>query len=1065
VPVECPYCGFKMNPKPPRAGEFKPSCPSCKQPFKLIAQGSPETGFTITVEPLQAPSSTTPQSTPPKPAPSASASASAGGSDAPTGVYAPVPAPAPAPKSAPPKPAPSASAGGSDAPTGVYAPVPAPAPAPKPAPRASASAGGSDAPTGVYAPVPAPTPAPKSAPPKSAPPKSAPVSSTELTQVEGERTGVYAPPRADDADVTGVYHPDASPAASASARSGRGNDRTVSEATGVFRESGRSSESQDDATGVFAAPGSEQSSSKTRFDARRNQTVADARKGINMQREDVDIPRNLGGYEIIRELGRGGMGAVYLARQVSLDRPVALKVMSRQFADDPVFLARFMREAYAAAQLVHHNVVQIYDIGSQDDLHFFSMEFVEGRSLGDLIKKEGKLDAEVAVGYTLQAARGLKFGHDHGMIHRDIKPDNLMLNIHGVVKVADLGLVKLPGQRSDPDEAGPSNPSALADLAADVTSANVAMGTPAYMSPEQCRDAANVDHRADIYSLGCTLYVLLTGRPPFEGRTAIEVMTKHATEAIIPPEQIVDRVPKSVSKVLLKMMAKNPDDRHADMGEVIRELEEWLGVSSTGKFSPREEDLQVLERCIAQFDGGSLVKLRRMILTIFFGVTGGLGLLLLLLGLVSPWAGLFGASLLSLGVLSGLAYFVIDGVTQRSYLFTKVRDYLMGNRLKDWLQLALGGLLVLLLLWVTGLFWIWVGLGVVSVLLAFGLYYAIDRRLAAQRAEPLADAERMFKQMRLKGLEEDALRQFVWKFGGPRVEEFYEALFGYEAKLAARMWVNPSEERRPKAKFAAWREPIIRWIEARQEQRRLARERAVLQKLEEKRLKAEGASEAEAKEQAANVAEAMVEQAAEIKKAEKAERAELAQGLERTQIGEAGATVAVRPAARPPRKLNIKQMADAAAKAKKPSKPVPKIRPIKLVVNLLFGGQTRFILGAVLLAGGLLWMNQNGVFSNPSGNSLGLLLNPPAKPLNLPGLPEAVGNLFKGGNAAIAGLILIGSSVLGGAGLFYLASAVVAVFGPGFIPEGLVPFPAHLVSLALAGVLAVLGFLIVPSQK
>ena len=981
-----------MNPKPPRAGEFKPSCPSCKQPFKLIAQGSPETGFTITVEPLQAPSSTTPQSTPPKPAP-------------------------------------SASAGGSDAPTGVYAPVPAPAPAPKPAP------------------------------PKSAPPKSAPVSSTELTQVEGERTGVYAPPRADDADVTGVYHPDASPAASASARSGRGNDRTVSEATGVFRESGRSSESQDDATGVFAAPGSEQSSSKTRFDARRNQTVADARKGINMQREDVDIPRNLGGYEIIRELGRGGMGAVYLARQVSLDRPVALKVMSRQFADDPVFLARFMREAYAAAQLVHHNVVQIYDIGSQDDLHFFSMEFVEGRSLGDLIKKEGKLDAEVAVGYTLQAARGLKFGHDHGMIHRDIKPDNLMLNIHGVVKVADLGLVKLPGQRSDPDEAGPSNPSALA---ADVTSANVAMGTPAYMSPEQCRDAANVDHRADIYSLGCTLYVLLTGRPPFEGRTAIEVMTKHATEAIIPPEQIVDRVPKSVSKVLLKMMAKNPDDRHADMGEVIRELEEWLGVSSTGKFSPREEDLQVLERCIAQFDGGSLVKLRRMILTIFFGVTGGLGLLLLLLGLVSPWAGLFGASLLSLGVLSGLAYFVIDGVTQRSYLFTKVRDYLMGNRLKDWLQLALGGLLVLLLLWVTGLFWIWVGLGVVSVLLAFGLYYAIDRRLAAQRAEPLADAERMFKQMRLKGLEEDALRQFVWKFGGPRVEEFYEALFGYEAKLAARMWVNPSEERRPKAKFAAWREPIIRWIEARQEQRRLARERAVLQKLEEKRLKAEGASEAEAKEQAANVAEAMVEQAAEIKKAE---RAELAQGLERTQIGEAGATVAVRPAARPPRKLNIKQMADAAAKAKKPSKPVPKIRPIKLVVNLLFGGQTRFILGAVLLAGGLLWMNQNGVFSNPSGNSLGLLLNPPAKPLNLPGLPEAVGNLFKGGNAAIAGLILIGSSVLGGAGLFYLASAVVAVFGPGFIPEGLVPFPAHLVSLALAGVLAVLGFLIVPSQK
>src|SRR5262249_30086398 len=131
-------------------------------------------------------------------------------------------------------------------------------------------------------------------------------------------------------------------------------------------------------------------------------------------------PATLGGYQIVKELGHGGMGAVYLARQISLDRNVALKVMRSRWASQPSFVARFTREAYAAAQLVHHNVVQIYDMGIDHEVHYFSMEFVEGESLADLVGREGKLDPEVAAGYILQAARGLKFAHDRGMIHRDI---------------------------------------------------------------------------------------------------------------------------------------------------------------------------------------------------------------------------------------------------------------------------------------------------------------------------------------------------------------------------------------------------------------------------------------------------------------------------------------------------------------------------------------------------------------------------------------------------------------------------------------------------------------------
>jgi serine/threonine protein kinase len=157
------------------------------------------------------------------------------------------------------------------------------------------------------------------------------------------------------------------------------------------------------------------------------------------------------------------MGAVYLARQSSLNRDVALKVMATQWARDPTFLARFTREAYAAAQLVHHNIVQIYDFGAEKDVNYFSMEYVEGQTLAELIQTEGVVPPEVAVSHILQACRGLKVAHDHGMIHRDIKPENLMLNRYGIVKLADLGLVKVAGGEAaaSPTAAGGTPPTGM----------------------------------------------------------------------------------------------------------------------------------------------------------------------------------------------------------------------------------------------------------------------------------------------------------------------------------------------------------------------------------------------------------------------------------------------------------------------------------------------------------------------------------------------------------------------------------------------------------------------------
>ena len=620
-----------------------------------------------------------------------------------------------------------------------------------------------------------------------------------------------------------------------------------------------------------------------------------------------DAPAALGGYQIVKELGRGGMGAVYLARQVSLDRNVAVKVMRPEWAKDPIFVARFTREAYAAAQLNHHHVVQIHDIGEDRATNYFSMEFVDGQSLADLVQREGKLDVEVAVGYVLQAARGLAFAHEQGMVHRDIKPDNLLLSRHGIVKIADLGIVKTPGALEKAASNASLPPGARVDASAPtkVTLAGSAMGTPAYMAPEQARDASHVDGRADIYSLGCTLYVLVTGRTPFEGRTAAEVITKHATEAVLPPDMVVKRVPKALSEIILKMVAKAPEDRYQSMAEVAKALERFLGVESSGPFSPREEHAQTLERAIGEFNGCAAAKLRSKTLL------GGAALLAaatLFAMFVSPaWAG----AGIGLGALTAAAYFAIGGVVQKTYLFRKARQLVLGGGWSDLAMIAVAGLLFLIVLYLFGLLWIWLGVLVAAVAIAAGLSLGIDRKIAAARREPLEQVEQMLKSMRLHGLEEDSLRHFVCKYSGQQWEEFYEALFGYEAKIAARERWGQGERGQGRPRSGAWRDPIVRWIDARQEARRQLKERKHLQQVEEKGFKAAGLDATQARLKAEQAAATLVSKAAKTRKV-----------------------------------------------------PVQAVKPESSSGGLsrlagLFGGKTRFAAGALLLAGSLLWMHQN----------------------------------------------------------------------------------------------------------
>ena len=265
--------------------------------------------------------------------------------------------------------------------------------------------------------------------------------------------------------------------------------------------------------------------------------------------------QTLGDFEILGRLGQGGMGAVYQARQTSLDRIVALKTLQASLAGDPEYIARFRREAKAAAGLNHPNLVQVYAAGENDGLHWFAMEYVEGESAQDRLKRKGRLDPAEAIAIAVHIATALDYGWRKAhLIHRDIKPDNIFLSSDGEVKLGDLGLAKHAGETQS------------------LTMTGASMGTPHYMSPEQAEGKKDVDLRADIYSLGCALFHLVAGKQPYQGDTALAVMMKHVTAPVPEMTAAWPGSPGELSRVVLKMMQKDPAARQQSYAEVIADL-------------------------------------------------------------------------------------------------------------------------------------------------------------------------------------------------------------------------------------------------------------------------------------------------------------------------------------------------------------------------------------------------------------------------------------------------------------------------------------------------------------
>jgi uncharacterized RDD family membrane protein YckC len=259
-------------------------------------------------------------------------------------------------------------------------------------------------------------------------------------------------------------------------------------------------------------------------------------------------------FSLVRLLGRGGMGAVYYGTDVSLDRPVAIKVLALDIAHDPEIVERFEREARAQARLRHPNVAQIYFIGEDRGFHFFVMEHLEGPGLDSVLAQGTPLPWTQAVDHTLAAARGLRAALLQGFVHRDVKPSNLMLDHEAGIKILDFGLVK--SMHGD----------------AQLTRDGAIIGSPLYMSPEQGRGQM-ADHRSDIYSLGCTLYHMLCGRPPFSGPSPVGVISMHVTDRVTPIRDLSPEVPQAVARMVERMLAKDPKERPQDYDELIAALE------------------------------------------------------------------------------------------------------------------------------------------------------------------------------------------------------------------------------------------------------------------------------------------------------------------------------------------------------------------------------------------------------------------------------------------------------------------------------------------------------------
>jgi eukaryotic-like serine/threonine-protein kinase len=284
--------------------------------------------------------------------------------------------------------------------------------------------------------------------------------------------------------------------------------------------------------------------------------------GAASGKDSLELGTQLGGrYEILKMLGEGGMGAVYKARDLEVDRVVALKVIRPEYANRPEILARFKQELVLAREITHRNVIRIFDLGQASGIRFITMEYVDGQDLYSLLRSGEPLSLERKVAIAREVCKAIEAAHEQGVVHRDLKPQNIMVDASGRVLVMDFGIAR------SMEDTGLTHTGAL-------------IGTPAFMSPEQAK-GEKLDTRSDLFSFGVIFYEMLTGKAPYVAETAVGLLLKRVQERPVAPVELDQQVPQALSDIVLKCLVVDRDQRYQTAGEIVRDLEGWLGDPAT----------------------------------------------------------------------------------------------------------------------------------------------------------------------------------------------------------------------------------------------------------------------------------------------------------------------------------------------------------------------------------------------------------------------------------------------------------------------------------------------------
>jgi eukaryotic-like serine/threonine-protein kinase len=735
----------------------------------------------------------------------------------------------------------------------------------------------------------------------------------------------------------------------------------------------------------------------------------------------IQPPRSLGGYRLGRRIGQIQAGTAFEASRKATGRRVVLTVIRPRWAALGGFVSRFAREAFAARQIEHPNLIRTLDFDIARGYALVASEATHGSTLADPSGRDG-LDRMGRAAAILHAARGLKHAHEQGIYHRDVSLGKIRIDGSGLVRVADLGIGLTPETPEVP------------------TIAPIPLAGPAGSPPAPSAEPpTTVFVREDVCGLGRALESLIGG-------------------------SLRDRaMTPGLALCLRRMTGSGLEPAFADMGAVVRALEAELGV--VGVFTPRDTEAAEFEDCLQSFTVPPLAKLRPKIA---LGVVAALGLFALVSLLLTRNV-LWALGTIGFAAILASALLAMKGTFGRDPLFDRARDLILGGGRGNVLTAMVSVGLLVVVLYSTGLLGRWIFLGAVAVGLASAYYFAIDRPIEAARSESIGRATKLFRGFRRLGVSEDSVRRFACRHAGIRWEEFFEALFGYDALRSARKQWGADAGGKPRPRFARWRDPIADAIDRRIETRDRLRDRELFQAIEEHGLEARGINQMTARRKGHRIAEALVQYARQFRDGdENARLMPLMDGLNRV-------------ARRPEDYLTTTEPDD------REGPPVWR-EALGSLVHLLFGPRTRFLIGGVLLAGFLIWLHQNDLglsaedakqaganaaggtekaleaaetLAKKANDSIQKVANAhPTKPLEVPWLSPAVARRLDGFGLGVAGLILILSSFFQGGrfAVFVVPGAIVAVIGPQLIESGARTLgPTSLMALAIGGGLFALG--------